>query len=131
MSKSVRKSPKKNWRAVQLTPKGKRALAATAPPVLTVTPLGSCEDEGMQKTLTRLLDIDAAFSRDMAIQGALPDGCEDWARLHGYVDAVAPSTCLGVLEDVVWDAYVTRLETAYLGGVAVGLRLAKLDGGLR
>lgn len=95
--------------------------------LLAVTKLDSCEDEELQVMLDRLADADRRFGRAMALQGAFPQSCEDWARLHQFVDQAVPCESLGMLEAVIAMAYAERLELAYLGGLAVGLRLARLD----
>ena len=94
---------------------------------LTMTKLESCEDESIQAMLTRLAEADQRFGRDMVLQGAFPQTCEDWARLHQFVDQAVPCESLNMLESVISRAYANRLELAYLGGVAVGLRLARMD----
>lgn len=101
------------------------------PPLFAVAKLETCEDDGLQETVARLNAIDVAFARDMVRQGAFPGTVEGWIRLFQFTKAEHPCDLLERVEGDDALALDLRIEAAYLGGLAVGLRLATLDGGAR
>jgi hypothetical protein len=90
-------------------------------PVLDIRKLSTSEDHGFQEALGQLERADV-FAREIVMVQAIPDHVEPWARILEAVDHLsdteAPDNC-------------DREEWAYLLGVAVGLKLAGLQGGVR
>lgn len=100
------------------------APSATAP--LTVKKLRTSEDDDSQRVLARLAAIDQKVAAGIVIEGAFND-LNQWPRLMEFLDDEVPCETLDVLEDTLTEAIRDRIEASYLAGVAVGLRLARLD----
>jgi hypothetical protein len=96
-------------------------------PPLTLSKLQTCEDTEVQRLLARVADLDRRVAREMVLEGALPRTCEGYARLSQFLEAEVPNGTIEHLDDSIFDAIADRQLTAYFIGIAVGVRLAKLD----